>query len=95
LHIVGKNGDQDSAPLKDKAPSGPNFRAKLDGSLPSYKKPTQSALEFADDEPDLGKGFDVEAAKWGGRHLTAFAGVLPGAQRYAPVLAIRPPSRVE
>jgi P63C domain len=33
-----------------------DFRAKLDRLHPSYKKPTQLSLEFADDEPDSGKG---------------------------------------
>jgi P63C domain len=33
-----------------------DFRAKLDRLYPSYKKPTQLSLEFADDEPDTGKG---------------------------------------
>jgi hypothetical protein len=32
------------------------FRAKLDRLHPSYKKPTQLSLDFADDEPDPGKG---------------------------------------
>jgi len=33
-----------------------DFRAKLDRLHPSYKKPTQLSLEFADDEPDSGMG---------------------------------------
>jgi hypothetical protein len=33
-----------------------DFQAKLDRLHPSYKKPTQLALEFADDEPGTGKG---------------------------------------
>jgi len=33
-----------------------DFRAKLDRLHPSYKKPTQLSLEFADDELDHGKG---------------------------------------
>jgi P63C domain len=33
-----------------------DFRAKLDKLHPRYGKPTQLALEFADDEPDTGKG---------------------------------------
>ncbi len=33
-----------------------DFQAKLDRLHPSYKKPTQLSLEFADDEPDTGKG---------------------------------------
>jgi hypothetical protein len=34
-----------------------DFRAKLDRLHPSYRKPTQLSLEFADDEePDTGKG---------------------------------------
>src|ERR1700730_16348177 len=31
-----------------------DFRAKLNRLHPSYKKPTQLSLEFADDEPDTG-----------------------------------------
>jgi hypothetical protein len=33
-----------------------DFRAKLDRLHPRYGKPTQLSLEFADDEPDTGKG---------------------------------------
>jgi hypothetical protein len=33
-----------------------DFRAKLNKIHPSYGKPTQLSLEFADDEPDTGKG---------------------------------------
>jgi hypothetical protein len=33
-----------------------DFRAKLDKLHPRYGKPTQLSLEFAEDEPDTGKG---------------------------------------
>ncbi|WP_428122508.1 P63C domain-containing protein [Bradyrhizobium sp.] len=33
-----------------------DFKAKLDRLHPPYGKPTQLALDFADDEPDTGKG---------------------------------------
>lgn len=33
-----------------------DFQAKLNRLHPSYRKPTQLSLEFADDEPDTGKG---------------------------------------
>jgi P63C domain len=33
-----------------------DFRAKLNKIHPSYGKPTQLSLAFADDEPDTGKG---------------------------------------
>jgi hypothetical protein len=33
-----------------------DFRAKLDRLHPAYGKPTQLALDFAEDEPDTGKG---------------------------------------
>ena len=33
-----------------------DFKAKLDKNYPRVGKPTQLSLEFADDEPDTGKG---------------------------------------
>jgi hypothetical protein len=33
-----------------------DFRSKLDRLHPRYGKPTQLRMEFADDEPDTGKG---------------------------------------
>ncbi|MDB5611672.1 MAG: hypothetical protein JWP25_8572 [Bradyrhizobium sp.] len=33
-----------------------DFKAKLDRLHPPYGKPTQLAMDFAEDEPDSGKG---------------------------------------